>query len=400
MTEVLIAFSTFAAIMVLGFIGEIISKKIAVPSAILLILLGIIFGPLLHLFEYDALVAAVPFIAPLTIAFVGFEAGAEMDVYRVLRSSGRAAVLSLLGFIFSTIPVGLLLWFAIGLDLTYSFMLASAWSGMNLVIVNAVSDLLRFKKETRTTLTLLTMIDDPIVLISTLAILNYILLGGVTLGETASAFMSNISISICVSALFGIVWLNLLYTARKTRFVYTFTLAAILFVYSLVEMLGGTGGIAIFVFGLVIGNHRHFISRRAQKKNPLSVMVSHIDDFHSEITFMLRSFFFTFLGLIYTFTGLTEIIIGLVISILLHVTRYLSFKIGTFKSPLRSDLPAIGLIVGQGVAAAAMSTLPLAYGLPNAAFYTSIALNVLLFTNILSIILPLLAHSIALKIKA
>lgn len=100
MSEVLIAFLTLAAIMVLSFIGEIISKKIVVPSAILLVLLGIACGPLLRLFEYEALVATVPFIAPLTIAFVCFEAGSEMNVYRVLRSSGRAAVLSVLGFVF------------------------------------------------------------------------------------------------------------------------------------------------------------------------------------------------------------------------------------------------------------------------------------------------------------
>ena len=196
--------------------------------------------------------------------------------------------------------------------------------------------------------------------------------------ETASALMSNISISICIGALIGLLWLNLLYIARKTKFIYTFTLAAILFFYSLVEMLGGTGGIAIFIFGLIIGNYRSVITtlKLQLEKKQLSGIIRRIDGFHSEITFMLRSFFFTFLGLIYTFAGVTELLIGLAISILLHITRYLAFKIGTVRSPLKSDLPAIGLIVGQGVAAAAMSTLPLAYGLPNAAFYTSIALNV------------------------
>ncbi len=399
MSEVVIAFSTLAAIMVLSFIGEIIAKKIFVPSAILLVFLGIVCGPLLHLFEYEALVAAVPFIAPLTIAFVCFEAGEEMNVYRMLRSSGRAAVLSVLGFVFSVIPVGVLLRFVLGLDWGFAFMLASAWSGMNLIIVNTVSDLLKLKKESRTTLTLLTMIDDPLVMISTLAILNYILLGGVSFQETASALMSNISISICIGALIGLAWLNLLYIARKTKFIYTFTLAAILFFYSLVEMLGGTGGIAIFVFGLIIGNYRSVITTlklRLEKKQ-LSGIVRRIDGFHSEITFMLRSFFFTFLGLIYTFAGVTELLIGLAISILLHITRYLAFKIGTIRSPLKSDLPEIGLIVGQGVAAAAMSTLPLAYDFPNAAFYTNIALNVLLFTNILSIALPLFKTKIVKK---
>jgi hypothetical protein len=37
-----------------------------------------------------------------------------------------------------------------------------------------------------------------------------------------------------------------------------------------------------------------------------------------------------------------------------------------------------------------MSTLPLAYGLPNTELFTSVALNVILLTNIVSIVLPVL----------
>ncbi len=84
-----------------------------------------------------------------------------------------------------------------------------------------------------------------------------------------------------------------------------------------------------------------------------------------------------------------ELFIGLAISFLLHATRLIAVKIGTWRSTLASDLPVIGLIVGKGVASAAMSTLPLVHGLPNASVFSSIALNVILFTNIISIILPI-----------
>ena len=89
------------------------------------------------------------------------------------------------------------------------------------------------------------------------------------------------------------------------------------------------------------------------------------------------------------FTGMNELILGLGVSLLLHFSRFITVSIGTIGSPLRNDFPAIGVIVGKGVAAAAMSTLPLAYNLPNATIYTSIALNVILFTNVISILLPL-----------
>ena len=89
------------------------------------------------------------------------------------------------------------------------------------------------------------------------------------------------------------------------------------------------------------------------------------------------------------FTGWFELFLGLVISLLLHGSRLVTVKIGTLGSSLTADYPVIGLIVGKGVASAAMSTLPLAYGLANAEMFSSVALNVILLTNIFSIILPI-----------
>ncbi len=111
--------------------------------------------------------------------------------------------------------------------------------------------------------------------------------------------------------------------------------------------------------------------------------------FHSELTFILTSFFFLFVGLIYVWTGWFELLVGLMISLVLHGTRLVAVGVGTWRSELAGDFPAVGLIVGKGVASAAMSTLPLAYGLANAEMFSSVALNVILLTNIISIILPI-----------
>lgn len=54
--------------MALGFIGDAVSRKILLPSVIMLMILGIIFGPILNLFPYDFLITAIPYIAPLTLA--------------------------------------------------------------------------------------------------------------------------------------------------------------------------------------------------------------------------------------------------------------------------------------------------------------------------------------------
>jgi hypothetical protein len=68
--------------------------------------------------------------------------------------------------------------------------------------------------------------------------------------------------------------------------------------------------------------------------------------------------------------------------------RYVTVRITTYKSALSSDIPVVGFIIGKGAAAAAMSTLPIAFNFPYAQIFTSIALSVILFSNITSIVLP------------
>jgi len=397
MSEVIVVFSMVAAIMALSFIGDAVSRKVLLPSVIMLIILGIVFGPLLNIFPYDSLIAAVPYIAPLTIAFISFEAGMSMDVYKVIHQSKRAAFLSVLGFALSMITVGAFLRFALGIRWAYALLMASAWSGVNMAIVNAVCKYMKVQEETRVTLTMISLVDDPLVLITTLTILNYVLLGGVGSGEIMLKLSSNVCTSIFLGVIFGLVWLNVLYLFRKGEYTYTITLAATLFVYSLTEILGGTGVIAVFLFGLIIGNYRSIISafRLRIRVDELSTLESSIEKFHSELTFMLCSFFFTFIGLIYVFTGVFELFLGLACCFLLHITKYVAAKIGTFRSPIASDVPVMGFIVGQGAASAAMSTLPIVYNLPYATVFTSIALNVILSNNITSIVLPFLATKLA-----
>lgn len=384
-------FFSVAAIMVLSFIGDLVSRKVLLPNVILLIVAGIFAGPILNLFDRANLVGVVPFLAPLTIAFIGFDAGMHMDIYEVFTKSRRAMLLSVLGFALSTGVVGVFLHFVFGMRWAFAFLLSSAWGGVSTATVSAVCKHLRVGKETVTILTVSSLIDDPIVLVSTLTILSYITLGGLGVGEVSLLLVRNVSVSIFLGVVIGLGWLNVLYSSRKSEFTYTFTLAAVLLAYSGTELLGGTGGIAIFVFGLILGNSRSLAKSLKMKVdvNELFELKSLIGKFHSELTFILSTFFFVFVGLLYMFTGWFELFLGLVVSLLLHGTRIVAVMLGSWRSPLTADFPIIGLIVGKGVASVAMSTLPLAYGLANAEMFSSVALNVILLTNIFSVILPI-----------
>ncbi len=390
--EVVIIFFTIAAIMILSFLGDLVSRKILLPNVILLIVVGIVCGMVPGLFDRAVLVEVVPFLAPLTIAFIGFDAGLWMNIYDVLAQSRRAVLLSVLGFVVSTGVVGVFLRFAFNLRWAYAFLFASAWGGVNTATVSAVCKHLKVRKETVTALTISSLVDDVVVLVVGLTLLNYINLGAVGFQEVSLELVRNLCVSLFVGVVTGVAWLNVMYFSRKAEYMYTFVLAAVLGVYSGTELLGGTGGIAIFIFGLILGNCRSLAKSLRLKVDvdELFEVKRFVGKYHRELTFMITTFFFVFVGLIYVWTGWFELVLGLIVSLLLHGARLVAVKMGSWGSELARDLPATGLIVGKGAASAAMSTLPLAYGLANTELLTSVALNVILLTNTISIILPIL----------
>ncbi len=396
--DVTVVFFTVAAILILSFVGDLVSKRILLPNAILLISVGVLCGPVLSLFDRSMLLGVVPLLAPLTIAFIGFDVGLGMDVYEVLAHSRRAIVLSVLGFAFSTCVVGIFLHFAFDIRWAYAFLLASAWGGVSTATVNAVCKHLRIGKVSFATLTVSSLVDDILVLVVALTLLNYVTLGGLGFEQMGLDLVRNLCVSVFVGVIVGVALLNVLYFCRRAEFIYSFVLAAVLGVYSGTEMLGGTGGIAIFIFGLILGNCRTLTQSLKLKVDieRLFSLKEVIRKFHSELSFILTTFFFVFVGLIYVWTGWLELLLGIAVSLMLHGTRLIAVKIGTWRSELARDFPSIGLIVGKGAASAAMSTLPFAYGLPNTEMFTSVALNVILLTNVFSVVLPI---AISKKVK-
>ncbi|MGB9914891.1 MAG: cation:proton antiporter [Candidatus Bathyarchaeales archaeon] len=119
------------------------------------------------------------------------------------------------------IAVGNLLHFVLGIRLAYAFLMALAWSGMNIAIVNTVFRYMKPQEETRVTITMVSLVDDPLVLVSTLTILNYILLGNLDSGGILIGLTFNIGISVFLGFILGLAWLNVLYFLRKGEYTYS-----------------------------------------------------------------------------------------------------------------------------------------------------------------------------------
>ncbi len=129
--------------------------------------------------------------------------------------------------------------------------------------------------------------------------------------------------------------------------------------------------------------------------NELIEVETFLRKFHSEVSFLIRSFFFVFIGLMYNISGtslLTTIFYSLIIITINLFTRLIAVSIATVKSSMSYDRWKMTLMCGQGLAHATLSVIPLQYGLRNASLYTSIVTTLIIFTNIITSISILLSR--------
>jgi cell volume regulation protein A len=112
-------------------------------------------------------------------------------------------------------------------------------------------------------------------------------------------------------------------------------------------------------------------------------------EFQGELSFLVRSFFLVFLGLMYQLS-LEGLFWGLVFVIADVCVRYIAILLSTVKSTLALGRSLITFMCGKGLATAVLSIIPLQYGLPHSSLYILIAANGILLSNIITSVMVIL----------
>ena len=128
---------------------------------------------------------------------------------------------------------------------------------------------------------------------------------------------------------------------------------------------GESGALTALVFGLMLGNKGH-LSRYLRFKLP---KVDSDDSMHNQLTFLVRTFFFVFVGLLASFGNIEYIIFGIVATVAIYVGRVILTKSTLTKRFSKLDRKVTSVMIPRGLAAAVLATFPLTMGLPNAEAY-------------------------------
>jgi cell volume regulation protein A len=354
--------------LLLSYLSSLIYARTRVPDILWLIGFGLAVGPVFHLFDKELFLELAPMMSILALSITLFEAGINMDITMLLDYMGRAMMLSASSLLSVIIVVGFTINWLLPNDFTLlqAMFLGAMVGGTSTVTVYGIlTGLQRSVKDigaSRVLLTLESIVSTPLCIIASITLIKMVMLRDVSLMDSVKDIFGTFIFSAGFGLGIGLLWAKVLNKLRNRPFTYMITIAVLLPIYILSEHWIGEGGGAMtaLAFGLAITNYR-FISEKLGDSSKVLVDKQKLREFHEEITFFIKSFFFVYIGLIVNLS-LKYTFIGMGVALLLMVIRFILVPGLSRIIPFNVDEKIMSQFVfAMGLPTFVMSQLPVIY---------------------------------------
>jgi NhaP-type Na+/H+ or K+/H+ antiporter len=188
------------------------------------------------------------------------------------------------------------------------------------------------------------------------------------------------------------VWSAVLHRVRQLPNTVFTTLAYVFILFGLTELWGFSGAIAALTFGVAVANLPNIPERVFGRLFTfrLTAFAPQEKAFFGEAVFLVKTFFFVYLGVSMTFADWRAVATGALLGLIAFPGRALVVRLlASPATTTRRDAALMSVLVPKGLAAAVMASLPAQAGLPagdviqgtvyGAIFFSIVACAVLVF---------------------
>ncbi len=366
----------------LGVAGESFFKRTGIPDIAFLMVLGVIIGPVLGIIQAEVVIEIVPYFAALALIIIMFDGGLNLDIKQMMKTAHFALVLAILGFVSSMIIVAIFAHYGLGWEWLDSILLSSIVGGSSSIIVFGLVRTIHVSEETKSMLGFESALTDILSTIVAFIMFEAILSGYFSFELLGVTFGRAVAVGLLLGLGVGIPWMYVTTKLSNAQHSYMLTLGILFVLFFLARSFGESGALTALVFGLMLGN-RYRLSRYLKFKLP---DISQNDTMHNQLTFLVRSFFFVFVGLLASFGQIEYVIFGIIATISIYFGRIIITKISLTKKFSLLDRKVTTVMIPRGLAAAVLATFPLTLGLPNAEAYPQIVFFIIMASVIITTI--------------
>ena len=382
--------------LLISYVSSVTYAKTKIPDIILLMIFGIIVGPVLGLFDKDLFLRLAPMMSVLALSIILFEAGINSDIVEILQTMAKSTLLAVFTILSVMVLVGLALAFFMPgrFNLTQGMLLGAMIGGTSTVAVFGILDGIgKYSGEfssARIILTMESIVSDPICIIASITLIRMIMQPGISLIDSVKNIFSTFILSSIIGLAIGLFWAQVLDKIRTRKLIYMITLSVLLPTYLLAEKIvgGGGGAMSALTFGLAISNYK-YIADKVGLKNKITIDSQKLRDFHEEVTFFIKSFFFVYIGVVVSLS-LYNMLTGILLVGFIMLIRYLVASIvGGALSFTRTELTLTRFIFAAGLPSFVMAQLPLIFDpagrfFPDTAIYANLCMPIVFGTVVFS----------------
>lgn len=365
-------------------------NKTKIPNVLLLLIIGIILGPVTGIVDVSFFGQVGSVFTTLTLIIILFESGISLKFSELKRSIGSATFITLFNFLGSAAIATLLASFLGRLDWISSVFLGAIVGGTSSAVVIPMVRQLNIGEKSQVILYLESVLSDVLCLVIGLALLEGMQVGEINIGGVLSQMWKSFLFAAILGVFGGTVWAVLLKNIRSIKNSMFTTMAFVFILYGFAEALGFNGGIATLMFGIMLGNSESINNNRIFKKIFIIQTTNLTDserDFFGEIVFIVQTYFFVYVGISIQFGNLWTYLIGLLAVGLIILYRPLVTKIFAPRGLHFRDLTTMSIMAPKGLVPAVLASIPLQMGLMNGEKIQDLGYSIVLFSILISSVL-------------
>ena len=369
-------------------------ERTRVPDVLYLILIGLVIGPVLGIARPDDFGKVGPIFTTVALVIILFEAGLDLKLETLKTSLGGMALITVLSYFVALLLLSSAVFALTRLDALSSLFVGAVLAGPAPAVIIPLSRHLKLTDRTRTLFTLESSVGEALCIVIALAFLELMRLGDIRVGRLIGTLLSSFIFAVIVGAIGGYVWSILLNRMRELRYAIFTTPAFVFILYGIAEFLGFSGPIAALTCGILMGNAPFIrIPKRLRVTDLKPIQHNETEkQFFAEIVFLVKTFFFVYLGLSFRFSDLRAIGVAFLLSLVLLIARLIATQYSLDRSSTpRSDASLAAVMIPKGTAAAVLAALPLQMSFAGGALIQNSVYGVIVLSILLTaILIPLI----------
>jgi len=371
-----------SVVIIMGVLGEAFFKKTGIPDVLFLMVLGVIIGPVLGIIQPEAVLEIVPYFAAVALIIIMFDGGLNLHLGKVVKTAHFSIILVIVGFAVSVGIVGSFAHYGLGWEWIDSILLGSIVGGSSSIIVFGLVKKLHISEEAKSMLNFESALTDIFAVIVAFVLFEAVLSGEFSLDLLGVTIGKAVMVGLVLGFGVGIPWMFIISKLKNAQHSYMLTIGMLFMLFFLATSFGESGALTALVFGLMLGKKNYF-TRVLKIKFPEDLID---DSLHNQVTFLVRAFFFVFVGLLASFAQIEYVIFGVIATIAIYIARIIITKSVLVRGFSKLDIKVTSVMIPRGLAAAVLATFPLSMGLPNADAYPQIIFFVVITSVIITTI--------------